>query len=486
MSDLTDEERAELLEQLRLEEALSRRLSSDILSRLTPNARQWDYICAESHETMFSGLNQAGKSTALCMKAAYHLTGLYPDGYEGPRFDGPINAAIGGETAQSTRDLLCERLLGPVTDRGTGYVPIHAVEQDRIVRISGGVANQIDYFEVRHYDEFGEFDGYSKCYVFSYSSGWQRLQGYTLHWIGCDEEPPFEVYDEFSARLNATNGYMDIAMTPLQGETELYLLFENSDNKEIRCMLNYDIADTDHMSDEDRERLISKYENHPLAEARLHGRPVRGAGLIYTMPDEYLYVNDFEIPRHWKKIIGLDFPHGVGTFAAVKMAYDEDTDIVYLTGEYKESDQEFPIYVHRLLNMGGGKIPCAWPHDGGRGFTDGSTIASKYKDYGVNMLRDFSHMVNMEGKKTFAIMTVIEEICERMATDRFKVFVSCQKFMAEKRRYKHDHGKVAKRQDDHLIDAMHKGIMMLRYAEADNKQSTAGFRLPEFDFFSGY
>ena len=171
------------------------------------------------------------------------------------------------------------------------------------------------------------------------------------------------MYDEFSARLNATNGYMDIAMTPLQGETELYLLFENSDNKEIRCMLNYDIADTDHMSDEDRERLISKYENHPLAEARLHGRPVRGAGLIYTMPDEYLYVNDFEIPRHWKKIIGLDFPHGVGTFAAVKMAYDEDTDIVYLTGEYKESDQEFPTYVHRLLNMGGGKIPCAWPHD---------------------------------------------------------------------------------------------------------------------------
>ena len=73
-----------------------------------------------------------------------------------------------------------------------------------------------------------------------------------------------------------------------------------------------------------------------------------------------------------------------------------------------------------------------------------------------------------------------------MAPDRFKVFVSCQKFMAEKRRYKHDHGKVAKRQDDHLIDAMHKGIMMLRYAEADNKQSTAGFRLPEFDFFSGY
>jgi len=486
MSELSEEERTALIEQLKLEEELNKRLSSDILSRLTPNARQWDYICAESHETLFSGLNQAGKSTALCMKAAYHLTGLYPDGYEGPRFDEPINAAIGGETAQSTRDLLCERLLGPVSDRGTGYIPLHAVEQDRIVRISGGVANQIDYFEVRHHDEFGEFDGYSKCYVFSYSSGWQRLQGYTLHWIGCDEEPPFEVYDEFSARLNSTNGYMDIAMTPLRGETELYLLFDNSDNDEVRFLLNYDIEDADHMSDDDRNRLKTKYANHPLADARLHGRPVRGAGLIYTVPDEFLYVNDFEIPRHWEKIIGLDFPHGVGTFAAVRLAYDSDSDIVYLTGEYKDSEQEFPMYCHRLLNMGGSTIPCAWPHDGGRGFTDGSTIAGKYKDYGVNMLREFSHMVSPDGKKSFAIMTVVEEICERMATDRFKVFVTCQKFMAEKRRYKHDHGKVAKRQEDHLIDALHKGIMMLRYAESGNKTGLSNFKLPEYDFFAGH
>ena len=478
--------REAILEQLRLEEELERRLSSDILGRLKPNARQWEYICAESHETLFAGLNQAGKSTALCMKAAYHLTGLYPPGYEGPRFDGPINAAIGGETAQSTRDLLCERLLGPVKDRGTGYVPMHSVEEDRIVRIGGGVANQIDYFEIRHHDHTGQFDGYSKCYVFSYSSGWQRLQGYTLHWIGCDEEPPFEVYDEFSARLNATNGYMDIAMTPLQGETELYLLFDNSDNEEVRLLMNYDIMDTDHMTDKDRQRLIGKYENHPLAEARLHGRPVRGAGLIYTTPDEFLVVNDFEIPKHWKKIIGLDFPHGVGTFAAAKLAYDEDNDVLYLTGEYKESDKEVAYYIHRLLSMGGGDLPCAWPHDAGRGFTDGSTIASKYRDYGVNMLNEFSHMINMHGKKTFAIMTVVEEICDRMATDRFKVFVTCQQFLAEKRRYKHDHGKVAHRQNDHIIDAVHKGVMMLRYAQADNMSPLSNFKLPEFDFFNDF
>jgi len=479
--------REQILEELKLEEELARRKEYDVLGRLAPNKRQWDFINVHSHETLFAGLNQAGKSTALCIKAAYHLTGLYPPDYVGVRFEKPINAAIGGETAQSTRDLLCERLLGELTDRGSGYLPASTFDPEQdIKRLSGGITNQIDFFRVKHYDPKGHFNGYSKCYVFSYSTGWQRLQGYTLHWIGIDEEPPFPVYDEFSARLNATNGYMDISMTPLQGETELYLLFEESKDTGARFLLNYDILDAQHMSDDDRTRLISKYENHPLAEARLHGRPVRGAGLIYTIPDELLYVEDFDIPSHWKKIIGLDFPHSVGNFAAAKLAYDEDNDVIYMTGEYKEANQESYHYAHRVLCMGGGTIPCAWPHDAGRGFTDGSTVASRYKDLGLNMIREFSHLINPEGKKTFAVMQVIEEVCDRMMTGRFRVFMTCQEFMKEKRRYKHDHGKVAKRQDDHIIDAMHKGIMMLRFAMSEEAKTKIPKKLPVLDFFKDF
>jgi len=479
--------RETLLEELKLEEELARRKKFDVLGRIAPNKRQWDFINAHSHETLFSGLNQAGKSTALCIKAAYHLTGLYPPDYVGVRFDHSINAAIGGETAQSTRDLLCERLLGELTDRGSGYLPSHTFEPaEDIKRLSGGITNQIDFFRVRHHDKDGIFDGYSKCYVFSYSTGWQRLQGYTLDWIGIDEEPPFAVYDEFSARLNATNGYMDISMTPLQGETQLYLMFEETKDVEARFLLNYDIEDALHMAVEDRERLMDKYENHPLAEARLHGRPVRGAGLIYTVPDELLYVDDFAVPDHWKMIIGLDFPHSVGNFAAAKLAYDEDNDVLYLTGEYKEENQESYHYAHRVLCMGGGVIPCAWPHDAGRGFTDGSTVAERYRDLGINMLKEFSHFVNPEGKKTFAVMQVIEDICDRMFTGRFRVFMTCQGFLKEKRRYKHDNGKVAKRQDDHIIDAVHKAVMMLRFARAEGAEKKLPKKLPILDFFKDF
>ena len=153
-------DREKILEELRLEQELARRKQFDVLGRLAPNKRQWDFINSESHETLFSGLNQAGKSTALCIKAAYHLTGLYPENYTGKKFDEPINAAIGGETAQSTRDLLCERLLGEVDDRGSGYLPADTFNaQDDIKRLSGGITNQIDFFKVKHHGLDGKFNG---------------------------------------------------------------------------------------------------------------------------------------------------------------------------------------------------------------------------------------------------------------------------------------------------------------------------------------
>ena len=58
--------------------------------------------------------------------------------------------------------------------------------------------------------------------------------------------------------------------------------------------------------------------------------------------------------------------------------------------------------------------------------------------------------------------------------------------MKEKRRYKHDHGKVAKRQDDHIIDAMHKGVMMLRFARAESAKTKIPKKLPVLDFFKDF
>ena len=64
--------------------------------------------------------------------------------------------------------------------------------------------------------------------------------------------------------------------------------------------------------------------------------------------------------------------------------------------------------------------------------------------------------------------------------------MTCQEFMKEKRRYKHDNGKVAKRQDDHIIDAVHKAVMMLRFAKPDVDDKKLPKRLPILDFFKDF
>jgi phage terminase large subunit-like protein len=422
------------------------------------------------------------------MKFTYHMTGIYPSWYTGVRFEGPISAALGGETAQSTRDLLANRLLGPPEDRGAGYLPAGSFDPDSdITKMTGGVANQIDYFRVKHYDGAGEFDGYSKAYVFSYSTGWRRLQGYSLDLVAIDEEPEMMVYEELSARTNATGGYVDIAMTPLRGETELYLMFECADG-DIRKLLNYDINKATHMDEKQREHLIKKYENNPFAEARLWGRPVASQGLIYNVPQSLVTCEDFLAKSYHKQIIGIDLAHTVGKWAAVKLSVDTQSGIHYVVQDFKAEAISVGDFASRLAGMGGNEIPVAWPHDAMRQSSSG-TVVSQLRNMGINVLSEASHMIDpMTGTKTRAIMNIIEKALDLMNQGQMLFMaLGTQETLKEMRRYRHKGGKIVPRQDDHCIDALHKALMMVHLAKPSGgpRRALRRLRMPEEDFFGG-
>lgn len=474
-----------LLKKIEALEELNRRLAADRYSQFGPNAKQWEALNSPEHETLFAGPNQCGKTELMRYKAAMHLTGFYPEGYTGHRFEKPIVAAIGGETSQTTRDHLVNPILGPPDDRGSGFIPVECLNlKDGIAKLStAGVTGAIDYFMVKHHTN-GEFDGWSKCYVFTYAKGWERLQGYTLDWIGIDEEPPGDVYNELKARTNFTMGYIDITMSPLKGDTELYVSFEENAGG-TQNLITYTIDDATHLSPEQDAFIRNRWKGHPQEEARLYGRPCRGTGSIYPYPDEMIGCEPFVIPNFWPQIIGIDFPHGVGVFAAVKLAKDPENDVVYLTAEAKDENKELPIYANRVKAMGGDRIPVAWPHDGNRQNTDGSTMAVRYRQHGLAFTRESAHYPTPDGGRTFAVMTVIEDLASRMADGRFRVFLSCPEFLKEKRLYRHKDGKVAPRQNDHLIDATHKAIMMLRHAKAPGMVNAPQRRLRgrSYEFF---
>ena len=486
-----------LLEQIKKQEELRKRLAEEPFLTLVLNPRQVDFTNSLSRETALFGLNQGGKTVALLAKARYHLTGLYPKGYKGHRFKKPITAAMAGVTAQTTRDVLVNRLIGDVRDRGSGYLPKGCFDPNKdIVGLGGNVANQVDHIYVDWHDENGVVKGKSKCYFFTYMQGADRVMGYPLDWVGIDEECTFDVYDELSARLNATGGYMDISMTPMKGETKLYLHFRDSQHKDFRQALFYDIRQAQHFSEEKKQELLTKYEHHPYREARLEGRAVAGKGLVYSCPDELIACNPFQIPKHYKQIIGIDLPHTTGAFAAVKLAIDPEQDVIYLTDYYRQSEQVWSVYAQACSRMGGKVIPVAWPNDGrlkgvDRGLGAGETLISQYKDFGLNVLRDPAHSVTIGGKKNTAISPIIDEICERMATGRFRVFSNLSDWFREKSQYRHDGTKLLSTNsfEPDGIDAMHKAVMMKRFAksgvEADNPQLSGLNEMFEEDFFGG-
>src|SRR5262249_37666878 len=51
-----------------------------------------------------------------------HLTGEYPDWWQGRTFDHPIEAWAAGDTSQTVRDIIQAKMLGPIGAFGTGLI----------------------------------------------------------------------------------------------------------------------------------------------------------------------------------------------------------------------------------------------------------------------------------------------------------------------------------------------------------------------------
>ena len=70
--------------------------------------------------------NRIGKSYCGAMELAMHLTGIYPDWWEGRVYEKGITAWVGGVSNESTRDICQAELLGAPEDPdawGTGLSP---------------------------------------------------------------------------------------------------------------------------------------------------------------------------------------------------------------------------------------------------------------------------------------------------------------------------------------------------------------------------
>src|SRR5215831_7224621 len=438
-------ERAKAIKQQRVEE---NRLQHYIPY---PEQKLFHDAGASHRERLLIAANQSGKSLAGGMEISMHATGLYPDWWEGKRFDGPTNGWVAASTNEVARDTVQRILVGRPGQHGTGTIPKSAILSLVAAR---GTPDLLDSIKVRHAG-----GGVSIIGLKSYQRGRESFQGETLHYVWCDEEPPADIYTEALTRTNISRGPVMITFTPLMGMSEVVrrFLLEQSPDRSVVTMT---LDDVDHYTAEEKEKIAASYAPHER-EARTKGVPTLGSGRIFPVAVEMLAIEQRDLPRHWPRIGGMDFGWD-HPFAAVELVWDRDTDTVYVSRTY--CLREATAIIHAAALKPWGNLPWAWPRDGRRETLEGAgvALAKQYTAQGLDML--WTHAQFEDG--SVSVEAGIADMLIRMESGRFKVFKHLTDWFDEYRLYHRRDGRVHKEGDD-LMSATRYAVMMLRNARTD-------------------
>lgn len=236
LTDTSDSSQAQLLDMTSLKMQLARALKAkhdrSRTNRLRdyvpyPKQREFHAAGAVHGERLFMAGNQLGKTWAGGFETSIHLTGRYPDWWQGAVFERAPKWWVAGVTGESTRDNPQRILVGPPQikdDWGTGAIPKECLLD---YTSSRGTPDALDSIVVRH-GGGGDVQADSAIVLFkAYEKGREKWQGDTVDGVWFDEEPPMDIYSEGRTRTNkGQRGVFNIiTFTPLLGMSEVVRLF---------------------------------------------------------------------------------------------------------------------------------------------------------------------------------------------------------------------------------------------------------------------
>lgn len=455
--------RAQKLEILALLEEKQRRIDGNKLRDYRPYAKQSVFHAAGAsfRERLLMAGNQLGKTWSAGFETAMHLTGRYPDDWQGKTYAKQVAGWAAGVTGEVTRDSVQRVLCGRINALGTGAIPRDAIKEKSMKR---GVADAIDTMVIRWGGGGDVQAGESLLGFKSYDQGREKFQAETLDFVWLDEEPDADIYTESLTRTNATGGIVYMTFTPLKGMSDVVkrFLMDKMPGTHVTTMT---IEDAEHYTPEQRAEIIASYPAHER-EARTKGIPTLGSGRIFPIEEDLIKVDAFEIPRHWPIIAGIDFGWDHPS-AAVKLAWDRDSDSIYVTACHRQKEQT-PTLFAASVRPWGDWIPWAWPHDGlqhDKG--SGQALRDQYAAQGLSMLPDKATHPPQDGEPEGSGGNGVEaglmDMLDMMQTGRFKVFSHLNDWFEEFRMYHRKDGKVVKLDDD-LMSATRYANMMKRFA----------------------
>lgn len=376
--------------------------------------------------------NRTGKSEAGAYAVTCHLTGIYPKWWKGKRFKTPVNILVAGETGKLVRDSIQKKLMGEFSEIGSGMIPLDKISD---YRPKPGIPDAIDTVYVKHKN-----GGQSLLQFQSYDQGRESFQATERHVVWLDEEPPLSIYTECLIRTMTTSGIVFMTFTPMKGVSDTVLSIQGKAANGNACVIQATWDDCGHLSSKDKEELMASLPPHQR-DARSKGIPQLGSGAIYPVIETDIIVEPFKIPAFYKRCYGLDV--GWNNTAAIWLAHDEDSDVMYVTHEYKRGQAEPAVHAAAILARGDWIPGVIDPASRGRTQDDGEQLIQLYRQSGLNI-----------AVADNTVEAGIFDIYKRLTTGRLKIFNSCRETLGEYRLYRRDEkGKIVK-ENDHLMDAL--------------------------------
>ena len=391
--------------------------------------------------------NQVGKSTSAGYEIALHATGIYPDNWDGIRYDRPVNIVCAGVDFDSIRNVIQEKLLGPIGEFGTGLIRKDCLDFDTL-KEAKKADTIVSSFFVKHIS--GEL---SKIEIKSYKEGVRSFFGMVVDIIWLDEEPPLDIYEECKTRLITTDGILMLTFTPLAGMSETVETFLgsnelvtgpiiNSDGTESsRIVVRAEWLDVPHIT---YTAIKSQLEgmSASLRDAKSKGIPALGSGPVYPQSAD-IFIDPIDLPTNWKRVVALDFGWE-DPCAMLWCAIDPDDGTKYFYSEHYLSQTPTAVHVQAKKQRDkkvGYTIPILCdPSGGGKNANDGKLTKKVWReDYGVEL-------VDANNSIAPGIQLGVDQILE----GKIKVFNTLTRFIMEYKRYRYEKAKLMG--PDHLLD----------------------------------
>lgn len=457
------------------------------LAYYKPYPFQSEWIQASNHyrQRYLSAANRIGKTYGACMELAYHITGLYPEWWNGRKLEDTGKYWAIGVSQESVNSVLMKELLG-VTDcrhlseLGTGSIPKDCIDLFSMQK-DGARCIQV---RIKHVS-----GKWNTLHFFSSTQDETVFMGADVLYILMDEQFKTEetIYAQCLARTATTGGMISVTCTPEQGRTPLWDKFHNNEEGKLYFQVaTWD--DAPHLTPEIKEEIKAGFPAYQL-KMRCEGIPVIGNGAVYPFNEDEIKGNVTveEIasnPAEWLVLWSCDFgksdADGADPSTLVLLAHNTRTDVTYVIDEWNSKQDSkhdrlsyMPEYMATVIKSHYfSSAPLIVPHDGNNHIEGkaNTTRISEFVRCGVNVLRRvfeiplrYTMGAVDKPKHSRDLIYTIQLVNKMFRDEKLKIDLDkCKNLYREYQVYQWGKNGLPNDSYNHHLDAMRYGVISIR------------------------